>query len=239
MTAEEPALTPQDSLEAFAALAAHQLGEAIALMRGAAAVLELQHGGAGAGAGEQDALRALNAGGERAQRYVDDLLDVARAAPEPDGPAPSADLDLAFDAAAAELESFLSRVPVHVQREPLPRAALESREAQRLFLHLLRSALAAGATRLGLTGRTAGDGVVVELFDNGTPGEADPDPPAQVAAGPFEPFARPRGRGALVGAGVSLSVCRRLVERRDGSIAMQVRADGATIVTVHLPAAAP
>jgi signal transduction histidine kinase len=229
MTPEEPAPTPQDGLEAFAALAAHQLGEAIALMRGAAAVLELQHGTIGSGG--QDALRALNAGGDRAQRYVDDLLDVARAATDPEGSAPSAQLDSAFDGAADELESFLSRVPVHVQREPLPRAALEPREAQRLFVHLLRSALAAGATRLGVTGRTAGDEVVVELFDNGTPAEDD--------ARPFEPFARPRGRGVLVGAGVSLSICRRIVERRGGRITMRVRADGATIVTVELPAAAP
>jgi signal transduction histidine kinase len=229
MTPEEPApaATSQEGLEAFAALAAHQLGEAIALMRGAAAVLESQHGTTTGGA--QDALRALNAGGDRAQRYVDDLLDVARAAADPEGQAPLAQLDSAFDGAAAELESFLSRVPVHVQREPLPAAALEPREAQRLFLHLLRSALAAGATRLGVTGHTTDGGVVVELFDNGTPAEA---------ARPFEPFANPRGRGVLVGAGVSLSVCRRIVERRGGRIAMQVRADGATIVTVELPAAA-
>jgi signal transduction histidine kinase len=232
MTPEEPAPAPQDGLEAFAALAAHQLGEAIALMRGAAAVLELQHGTMGSGG--QDALRALNAGGDRAQRYVDDLLDVVRAAADPEGPAPSAQLDSAFDGAAAELESFLSRVPVHIQREPLPRAALEPREAQRLFVHLLRSALAAGATRLGVTGRVAGGEVVIELFDNGTPADVDPNPPTR----PFEPFARPRGRGVLVGAGVSLSVCRRIVERRGGRIAMEVRADGATIVTVELPAAA-
>jgi signal transduction histidine kinase len=226
MTPEEPASAPQEGLEAFAALAAHQLGEAIALMRGAAAVLESQHGTMGSGG--QDALRALNAGGDRAQRYVDDLLDVARAATDPEVAAPLAQLDSAFDGAAAELETFLSRVPVHVQREPLPRAALEPREAQRLFVHLLRSALAAGATRLGVTGNAVEDGVVVEVFDNGTPAE---DP-----ARPFEPFARPRGRGVLVGAGVSLSVCRRIVERRGGRIAMQVRADGATIVTVKLRA---
>lgn len=230
MTPQEPAPAPQDGLEAFAALAAHQLGEAIALMRGAAAVLESQHGTLGSGG--QDALRALNAGGERAQRYVDDLLDVARAAPDPEGPAPLAQLDSAFDGAAAELESFLSRVPVHVQREPLPRAALEPREAQRLFAHLLRSALAAGATRLGVTGHEADGGVVVEVFDNGTPTDIDPHQPTR----PFEPFAQPRGRGVLVGAGVSLSVCRRIVERRGGHIAMQVRADGATIVTVELRA---
>jgi signal transduction histidine kinase len=228
MTPEDPAaLTAQDGLEAFAALAAHQLGEAIALMRGAASVLE-QQAGANMGVGSQDALRALNAGGDRAQRYVDDLLDIVRAGGEPEEPV-STDLDAAFDAAAADLELFLTRASVQVQREPLPRAAIASRDAQRLFAHLLRSALAAGATRLGLTGRVDGDEVVVDLFDNGTP--------AREHTQPFEPFARPRGRGPLVGAGVSLPLARRLSDRAGGRIAMEIRADGATIVTFELPAA--
>ncbi|HWI74760.1 MAG TPA: histidine kinase dimerization/phospho-acceptor domain-containing protein, partial [Baekduia sp.] len=186
MTPEDPAaLTAQDGLEAFAALAAHQLGEAIALMRGAASVLE-QHAGTDLGVGGQDALRALNAGGDRAQRYVDDLLDIVRSGGEPDEPA-VADLDVAFDAAATDLEPFLRRAPVHVEREPLPRAAIAPRDAQRLFTHLLRSALSAGATRLGLTGRREGHETIVDLFDNGTP--------AREGTHPFEPFARPRGRG--------------------------------------------
>ena len=197
-------------------------------MRGAAAVLESQHGTMGSGG--QDALRALNAGGDRAQRYVDDLLDVARAAPDPEGPAPLAQLDSAFDGAAAELESFLSRVPVHVQREPLPpararaaggAAALRPPAAQRAGRRR-HAPWASPATRPA-TGPSSSSSTTVRRL---TP-----------AARPFEPFAAPRGRGVLVGAGVSLSVCRRIVERRGGRIVMQVRADGATIVTVELPVA--
>lgn len=237
MTAEDPAAAAslaarQDGLEHFAALAAHQLGEAIALMRGAAAVLE-QQAGTNLGPGGQDALRALNAGGDRAQRYVDDLLDVVRATGAPEDPG-TTDLDQAFDAAVADLKAFLDRVPVHLQREPLPRAALASRDAQRLFTHLLRAALSAGATRLGVTGRVEGGEAIVDLFDNGTPvREGQDHAPAQA----FEPFARPRGRGPLVGAGVSLPLARRLAERAGGRIEMQVREDGATIVTFELPAA--
>ncbi|HWI74292.1 MAG TPA: ATP-binding protein, partial [Baekduia sp.] len=140
-----------------------------------------------------------------------------------------ADLDVAFDAAAADLETFLHRVPVHIEREPLPRAAIAPRDAQRLFAHLLRSALSAGATRLGLTGRRERHETIVDLFDNGTP--------AREGTHPFEPFARPRGRGPLVGAGVSLPLTRRLAERAGGRIAMEIRADGATVVTFELPAA--
>jgi signal transduction histidine kinase len=226
---EEPApLAAQDGLEAFAALAAHQLGEAIALMRGAAAVLEDEQ----LGTSGQEALRALGAGGDRAQRYVDDLLDVVRARSAPsaaDADAPRAKLDSAFDDVLAELDPFLRRAAVHVQREPLPTAGLERADARRLLAHFTRAALAAGATRLGATGSAEGARVVVELYDNGEP---HPDP-----AGAFEPFARPRGRGPLVGAGVSLPVSRRLAERAGGSVAMAVRADGATVVTVNLPSA--
>lgn len=229
---EEPApLAEQDGLEAFAALAAHQLGEAIALMRGAASVLQ----GEQLGPGGQDALRALGAGGDRAQRYVDDLLDVvsARSAPVPSGgdvpDVPRAQLDAALDDVLAELDPFLRRTAVQVQREPLPDAALERADARRLFLHFTRAALAAGATRLGATGRVEGALAIVELYDNGTP---HPDP-----ATAFAPFAHPRGRGPLVGAGVSLPVSRRLAERAGGRVAMVVRADGATVVTLQLPAA--
>jgi light-regulated signal transduction histidine kinase (bacteriophytochrome) len=228
MTPEEPAppTAAQEGLEAFAALAAHQLGEAIALMRGAAAVLEDDEQ---IGPGGQDALRAMNAGGTRAQRYVDDLLDIVRTGSEPDDDGARARLDSALDDVLAELAPFLRRAAVHVQREPLPHAALARADARRLFLHAVRSALAAGATRLGATGRAEEDCVVVEMYDNGTP---HPDP-----ASAFAPFSPPRGRGPLVGAGVSLQVMRRLAARADGSIAMEVRPDGATVITMNLPKA--
>jgi signal transduction histidine kinase len=228
MTPGEPAAPgAQDGLEAFAALAAHQLGEAIALMRGAAAVLQGEP--AGVGPGGQDALRALGAGGDRAQRFVDDLLDVVRAGGDP-GPGPAAaDLGPALDGAIAELRPFLERAAVDVQREALPRAAIAAGDARRLFTHLLRSALAAGATRLGVTGRATGDRAFVELYDNG----AAPVP----GADPFAPFSAPRGRGPLVGAGTSLPVARRLVERAGGRIGLDVRSDGAVIISVELPAA--
>ena len=53
---------------------------------------------------------------------------------------------------------------------------------------------------------------------------------------PFAPFARARGRGPLVGAGVGLTVSRRLVELHGGTIALGQEPDGATLVTFTLPA---
>jgi signal transduction histidine kinase len=87
-------------------------------------------------------------------------------------------------------------------------------------------ALAAGARNVEVEG-TDEDGVVrVEVRDDGTPAADDP----------FAPFARARGRGPLVGAGVGLTVSRRLVEVHGGTIALGRDADGTTLVTFTLPA---
>jgi signal transduction histidine kinase len=227
MMAGGPVPPAQDGLEAFAALAAHQLGEAVALMRGAGSVLQEER--ARLGPAGVDALHALNAGGERAQRYVDDLLDVVHVSAPPEAPA-SADLDAALDTVAADLGAFIARGGVQLQREPLPRAPLGPHEAQRLFTHLLRSALSAGAKRMLLGGSVTADGVTVEMLDDGRPVAAGADP--------FAPFAVPRGRGPLIGAGVSLPVCGRIVARHGGDIAMATRQDGSTLVTIRLASSA-
>jgi signal transduction histidine kinase len=224
MTAGGPVPPAPDGLEAFAALAAHQLGEAVALMRGAGSVLQDER--ARLGPAGNDALRALNAGGERAQRYVDDLLDIVRVAPAPSEPAASTDLEAALDTVAADLGAFIARSGVQLQREPLPHAPLSPRDAQRLFTHLLRSALSADAKRMLLGGSATADGVTLEMLDDGRPAAPDVDP--------FAPFAAPRGRGPLIGAGVSLPVCARIVARHGGDIAMVTRQDGATLVTIRL-----
>jgi signal transduction histidine kinase len=67
--------------------------------------------------------------------------------------------------------------------------------------------------------------VRVELRDDGTPATGEP----------FAPFAKARGRGPLVGAGVGLTVSRRIVERHGGTIALSQDDAGATAVTFTLP----
>jgi signal transduction histidine kinase len=225
MKAEDPALPALGPLEAYAALAAHQLGEAVALVRGASSLLDAQRGRLGPGG--EDALRAMAAGADRAQRFVDDLLDLVRAAGELSAE-PPASLEAALDAAVAELELPLRRVSL--RREPLPDAALGAHDAQRVFVHLLRAALAAGAQRIQIgPADEAGDGVVVEVLDDGAPPAPGTDP--------FAPFGRPRGRGPYVGAGVGLVVCRVLAERHGGHVELDT-ADGNVLVTLHLPPAA-
>jgi signal transduction histidine kinase len=218
--------TPADEahLDAYAAQAAHQLGEAVALLRGYLVVLEPR--------GErdpelEDALRGLGAGTERAGRFVDDLLDLAAAGRAEPASEPIA-LDEALAVARERLARELDDAGAQVDAEPLPVAVADRELVARLLVHLLRVALSAGARTVAVEGEVDDAMVVVRVSDDGTPAAGDP----------FAPFAKARGRGPLVGAGVGLTVARRIVERHGGSIALRDADDGATTVIFTLPAEA-
>ncbi len=223
MSSAAPAYNGAEAdLDAYAAQAAHQLGEAVALLRGYLVVLE-QRGDRDPELG--DALRGLSAGTERAQRFVDDLLDLAavgRAEPAAERVA----LEEALDAARRRLASEIGDASADVRAGALPMARADRELVARLLVHLLRVALSAGARNVELAGAEE-DGVVrLELRDDGAPAAGDP----------FAPFARARGRGPLVGAGVGLTLSRRIVERHGGTIELAREADGDTVVTFTLPA---
>ena len=212
----------ESDLDAYAAQAAHQLGEAVALLRGYLVVLE-QRGERDPELG--DALRGLSAGTERAQRFVDDLLDLA-AAGRAEPAAERVALDEALDAARRRLADELRAAGADVRAGPLPIVRADRELVARLLVHLLRVALAAGARNVEVQAAEEDGAVRVEIRDDGTPTTGDP----------FAPFARARGRGPLVGAGVGLTVSRRLVELHGGTIALAQDDDGTTLVTFTLPA---
>jgi signal transduction histidine kinase len=223
MNPSAPAINGAEAdLDAYAAQAAHQLGEAVALLRGYLAMLDSR--------GERDseiavALRGMSAGTQRAQRFVDDLLDLAATgrAETPMGPV---SLDDALDAAQRRLEDELREAGAEVRSEPLPAVWADRELLVRLLCHLLRVALSAGARSIGVGGLPEDGMVRVAVRDDGAPAVGDP----------FAPFGRGRGRGPLVGAGVGLTVSRRIVEHHGGTIALDQDPQGATISTFTLPA---
>jgi signal transduction histidine kinase len=209
-------------LDAYAAQAAHQLGEAVALLRGYLVVLE-QRGDRDPELG--DALRGLSAGTDRAQRFVDDLLDLA-AAGRTEPVAERVALDEALDTARRRLATEIGDAAADVRGGELPMARADRELIARLLVHLLRVALSAGARNVELAGAAEAGVVRLQLRDDGAPAAGDP----------FAPFARARGRGPLVGAGVGLTVSRRIVERHGGTIELVQGDGGGTVVTFTLPA---
>lgn len=222
MTQAAPAYSGAEAdLDAYAAQAAHQLGEAVALLRGYLVVLE-QRGERDPELG--DALRGLSAGTERAQRFVDDLLDLA-AAGRTEPAAELVALDEALETARRRLAAELDDAAAEVRGAALPVVRADRELVARLLVHLLRVALAAGARNVEVEGVEDDAMIRVEVRDDGAPTAGDP----------FAPFARARGRGPLVGAGVGLTVSRRLVELQGGTIALAQDTDGTTVVTFTLP----
>jgi signal transduction histidine kinase len=126
----------------------------------------------------------------------------------------------------------LAQPGIELAAGPLPSVRGSAELLERLLVHLLRAALSARATgrlRIEVDGSEVDGRVTVEVRDDGTP-LAD-----ELAVWGFEPFARVRGRGPLVGAGVSLAVCRRIVERHGGAIGARPRPGGGAVVAFTLP----
>jgi signal transduction histidine kinase len=223
MSSAAPAFNGAEAdLDAYAAQAAHQLGEAVALLRGYLSLLEPR--------GEADpelgaAVRGMCAGAERAQRFVDDLLDLAASGRGTlaVGPVP---LGEALGAARLRLADDLREAGADLRSKPLPVVRGDRELIVRLLCHLLRAALAAGAKAIEVEGGHDDGLVRVEVRDDGAPASGDP----------FAPFARARGRGPLVGAGVGLTVSRRIVELHGGAIAIDESADGGAVSSFTLPA---
>jgi signal transduction histidine kinase len=222
MSSSAPAFNGAEAdLDAYAAQAAHQLGEAVALLRGYLALLEPR--------GEADAelgnvVRGMSAGAERAQRFVDDLLDLAASGRGTlaVGPVPLGD---ALGAARIRLADDLRGTGAELRSKPLPAVRGDRELIVRLLCHLVRAALAAGATTIEIESSHEDGLVRVEVRDDGAPASGEP----------FAPFARARGRGPLVGAGVGLTVSRRIVELHGGTIAIDESADGGAISSFTLP----
>jgi chemotaxis family two-component system sensor kinase Cph1 len=223
MTPTAPAINGAEAdLDAYAAQAAHQLGEAVALLRGYLAMLEAR----GEGDAELDAaVRGMSAGTERAQRFVDDLLDLAAAARGSDHMSVVA-LDDVLAAMRRRLEVELRDTGAEVRFGALPEVWADRELLVRLLCHLVRVALAAGARCIDVEATPEDSMVRVEVRDDGAPAAGDP----------FAAFGRARGRGPLVGAGVGLTISRRIVEHHGGTIVLDQDATGATVSTFTLPA---
>jgi signal transduction histidine kinase len=115
--------------------------------------------------------------------------------------------------------------------DDVPRIEAYAGELNQVWTNLIDNAVdaMAGAGTLRLTTRARADGVVVEIGDTG------PGMPPQVAARAFEAFYTTKAAGS--GTGLGLDVARRIVvDRHGGTIDIDSRPGGGTVLRVYLPA---
>jgi two-component system, OmpR family, sensor kinase len=207
----------------FSAEVAHELRTPLAGVRGAAE-LALRHPRPEAEL--RAALEDVVAGTERMSRVVDTLVQAARA----DARTTAATGDIggvatsvveAHRAAAEERGVALDvRLPAHALR-----VGTEEALAAQILGPVVENAIRYGRSRATVAVSAERDGVLLLVSDDG------PGIGADEAEAVFAPGSRGRAGGAVAGAGLGLSLARRLARAAGGDV---VAAAGG--VAVHLPA---
>ena len=179
------------------------------------------------------ALTKARAGGEKAGRLGGAILDLARA---PAAAPAVCDLNAVVDQALLALGRELPKDGIRLVRNVPPglRVGVDALGLEHVLLNLLLNAraamLAPGGRRGTLTlHATAADDDAVRLDVADTGCGISPER----LGGVFEPFESGRAGGS----GLGLHLCRRIVERHGGRVAVRSVVGRGSIFSLHLPAA--
>lgn len=223
------------SVGRLAAGVAHEIGNPLTVMLGFFDVLETLEPMAPEA---REHLRTMRQEAERVNRTIRDLLDYARANPEPVEPLAVGEvIDGTVGLLAPQKPFRAIEIQVTVPADLPPVRANRDRLRQVLVNLLLNAADAIGPERSGtieLRAETATlpDGkpaVRIRVADNG------PGIPPELLDAIFDPFVTTKAPGA--GTGLGLSVCEGIVEGLGGTIRAFNRAEGGACLEVVLPAA--
>jgi signal transduction histidine kinase len=144
-------------------------------------------------------------------------------------PIQEVDIPQSLENTLAMLASRLRQVEVIRDYEPnLPSVSAYGRELNQVWTALIENALDAIQDKgeIKLLVRTAGDMLLVEIWDNG------PGIPVELQARIFEPFFTTKAPGS--GLGLGLDVASRIVRMHRGYVAVQSK-PGSTCFQVRLP----
>jgi signal transduction histidine kinase len=220
-------------LERFTFVASHDLQEPVRAVVSFTQLLErrletLQQRDAEAA----EFLGYLRAAAQRMQAQVAGLQDYARAG-QGNSLTPLR-LDDALADARMLLDPVLASVGATVKAGPLPQVLGDRGQLAQLFRHLLDNAIKYrrldSLLVVTIDAQPQGAHWRVTVRDNGI--GIDP----AYAATVFELFRRLHGPGQFPGAGIGLTICRRIVERHGGVITIDASQTGGTAVVFTLPA---
>ncbi len=174
---------------------------------------------------------------DRLNRFVADLLDLSRlnAGSFTVSPEDNAVEDL-FGAALQRVSGTLREHGLHVEvdaGEPLLVGRFDFVHSLRIVVNLLENAakFSPDGSTIDLGAERRGDEIRIAVADRG-PGVA-PGEEERI----FEPFYRPGGRFDSGGAGLGLSIARRMAEAQGGTVRYAPRDGGGSVFELRLPGA--
>ena len=190
------------------------------------------------GAGGDERAVTIEEEADRLNRFVADLLDLSRLAGGALAVAP--EVNAAEDLVGAALQRAAGAIgdrTVDVSldpAEPLLLGRFDFVHALRALVNLIENALkySPAGTPVELRARRDGDALEIAVCDRGA--GVPPEERERI----FEPFYRPGGgQPDAGGAGLGLSIARRLAEAQGGSVRHEPRADGGSCFVLRLPGA--
>ncbi|MGE5517778.1 MAG: ATP-binding protein [Bacteroidota bacterium] len=229
----ERLMETNSELERFTFVASHDLQEPVRAVVSFTQLLQRRLQAEGSLTPEStEFLDYLLAAAERMQAQLAGLQDYARAGQG--STLGAVKLGDALADARGQLEAALTAVGAEIDAPHLPMVVGDRAQLALLFRHLLDNAIKFRRTgqklRISVTCRPHGANWRVTVRDNGIGIEAE------YAATVFELFRRLHGPGQLPGAGIGLTICRRIVERHGGVIGIDTAVTDGTAVVFTLPA---
>jgi signal transduction histidine kinase len=177
-------------------------------------------------------LERIDDAANRMMGLIRDLLAFSRVATQGD-PFREIALNTVVDEALSDLEVRINETGGRVEVSELCNIEADELQMRQLFQNLIGNALKfhrEGVPPLiSIDCQLNGDYCVIEVNDNGIGFDE------KYADRIFAPFQRLHGRGSYAGTGIGLAICRRIVERHDGSISARSRPEEGSTFVVTLP----
>ncbi|MCU7555852.1 CHASE3 domain-containing protein [Alteromonas sp. ASW11-19] len=231
-------------LEDFAFVASHDLQEPLRKIRAFGNRLDSGYSDVIDERGQDFLKRMLNAA-ERMSMLISDLLAFSRVSTR-GKEFSEVNLDEVFAQVLSDLEIAIEEADASVSVDPLPTIQADKSQFEQLTLNLLSNALkfrkpdtkpiitvtcedASEADVHGLLHAEQYQWKKITISDNGIGFEQS------FAEKIFAPFQRLHGRSAYKGTGIGLAVCRRIVERHNGTIAADSVPGEGAIFTIIIP----
>jgi signal transduction histidine kinase len=170
-------------------------------------------------------------GAQRMKRLINDLLSYSRAGNNP-LKVEMVDSGVVVANVVRLLQPQIEETGARVTFDNLPRLAADAGQLERLFVNLIENALkyrSADPPRVHVAAARDGRAWRFSVADNGI--GIDPRFRDKV----FEIFKRLHSRNEKSGTGIGLAVCKLVVERHGGTIAVTANPGGGSVFTFTLP----
>jgi signal transduction histidine kinase len=223
-------------LEAFAFAASHDLQEPLRKIKSFGNIL-IRSMDSERHPEDLSFITRINDAAERMSSMIDALLTYSRVATNAQ-PSIEVNLDEVVQEVVSDLEIQINRTSGKVVVSKLPKVKAEPTQMRQLMQNLISNALKFHHPDLPplvkISGRNIdrsehrkGPGVEIKIEDNGIGFSIEN------AEKIFQPFKRLHNRKQYEGSGIGLAICRKIVERHDGSLtASSVPGKGSTFIVI-------